>query len=499
MNQSHVMLQVYGRWEAQHTNQTNQNNQKSNNSTIQKPNTPKSIKTSVTSDELDQHITSGDSSLSLNITIDNEQISELLDISGEFLIFNYQKAIVGQGEYFDLGGRRQCMVNMTIHKSQQFINVNVDKNTCFQHKLSAVFSIERNEEELMYIAINMQIYCGIGMMITLLYIIIIENQIRSCQRNHNIAANMSHYSMEWQCGWTFTLIVVHLLLMSAYPSLIIFIFPLFMLLFIAHFFFQVRLLMLIWQYGSTNNNYDFAGSYYTEMVKLFSKFYFITFVFFIIMIKIMILENLYFFIIFGPTWFPQILWNFGKRYRKSPSFSFCIISTMMHIFFPVYVRYFDGNFLYFKPHPEIVHKIFTAQACCLLILSMQKFFGSRFCFPRRFRKNMCNRRKVYEYKVKFEDEMNSSQNRNNNSLERQNEYSSLESTTIHENQDECVICMNNLRTDVENNILEEYMKTPCNHKFHEQCLKQWAGIRSECPTCRRTLPPLEIIEQEDDY
>lgn len=35
------------------------------------------------------------------------------------------------------------------------------------------------------------------------------------------------------------------------------------------------------------------------------------------------------------------------------------------------------------------------------------------------------------------------------------------------------------------------MHTPCNHRFHEDCLTQWMGIKMECPTCRQVLPPLE--------
>jgi transmembrane E3 ubiquitin-protein ligase len=41
-------------------------------------------------------------------------------------------------------------------------------------------------------------------------------------------------------------------------------------------------------------------------------------------------------------------------------------------------------------------------------------------------------------------------------------------------------------------LLEEVviMKTPCNHKFHEECLTQWLDVKLECPTCRAVLPPL---------
>ncbi len=67
-----------------------------------------------------------------------------------------------------------------------------------------------------------------------------------------------------------------------------------------------------------------------------------------------------------------------------------------------------------------------------------------------------------------------------------------------EGQAECVICMHNLRLQV-NEMMEEvpdryistYMKTPCNHKFHEICLRNWMRIKLECPVCREPLPPYE--------
>jgi len=34
------------------------------------------------------------------------------------------------------------------------------------------------------------------------------------------------------------------------------------------------------------------------------------------------------------------------------------------------------------------------------------------------------------------------------------------------------------------------MKTPCNHLFHEECLKAWMKSKLECPFDRSLLPPL---------
>lgn len=35
-----------------------------------------------------------------------------------------------------------------------------------------------------------------------------------------------------------------------------------------------------------------------------------------------------------------------------------------------------------------------------------------------------------------------------------------------------------------------YMKTPCNHLFHSQCMEIWMEKKCECPSCRTKIPSL---------
>jgi len=49
---------------------------------------------------------------------------------------------------------------------------------------------------------------------------------------------------------------------------------------------------------------------------------------------------------------------------------------------------------------------------------------------------------------------------------------------------ECAICCFEL---VEGEQKKLY-RTPCNHVFHEDCLKDWGFNKLECPTCRSKLP-----------
>jgi hypothetical protein len=60
--------------------------------------------------------------------------------------------------------------------------------------------------------------------------------------------------------------------------------------------------MLSWENNNPNNYYDFADQYCTEMFKLFTKFYFMTFIFFILLLKAMIIEDVILGFAFGPVW-----------------------------------------------------------------------------------------------------------------------------------------------------------------------------------------------------
>jgi Ring finger domain len=49
-----------------------------------------------------------------------------------------------------------------------------------------------------------------------------------------------------------------------------------------------------------------------------------------------------------------------------------------------------------------------------------------------------------------------------------------------------------------------YMETPCKHRYHERCLREWMVIKEECPKCRSILPkidpePSDAAESDEDY
>ena len=47
----------------------------------------------------------------------------------------------------------------------------------------------------------------------------------------------------------------------------------------------------------------------------------------------------------------------------------------------------------------------------------------------------------------------------------------------------CTICL----FDIDPKATPEYLRTPCGHNFHPECIKSWLHVNSTCPSCRAQL------------
>lgn len=75
------------------------------------------------------------------------------------------------------------------------------------------------------------------------------------------------------------------------------------------------------------------------------------------------------------------------------------------------------------------------------------------------------------------------------------ELDEIELTDFNDNRrynNICVICMVNI--SIFNDFDHELCAvcTPCDHIFHQKCLRKWMNVKLECPTCRRPIPPFDI-------
>ena len=59
----------------------------------------------------------------------------------------------------------------------------------------------------------------------------------------------------------------------------------------------------------------------------------------------------------------------------------------------------------------------------------------------------------------------------------------------HEQQDECVICLDDVET--------EWRDLECHHRYHKQCIENWITIRAKCPMCMKTIKKIEERNTEE--
>jgi hypothetical protein len=53
---------------------------------------------------------------------------------------------------------------------------------------------------------------------------------------------------------------------------------------------------------------------------------------------------------------------------------------------------------------------------------------------------------------------------------------------------DCAICMMSVGGGHDSSAR---VVTPCDHVFHQDCLKRWMDIKMECPVCRRAVPDID--------
>jgi len=90
-------------------------------------------------------------------------------------------------------------------------------------------------------------------------------------------------------------------------------------------------------------------------------------------------------------------------------------------------------------------------------------------------------------------------------IKRQTAYQVFPISQNKHKEEVCCICLEHPETIQEGNddsLLKHPTKgnndlilTPCQHQFHECCLRDWIQLKSVCPYCRGSLPPLS---EEDD-
>lgn len=211
-------------------------------------------------------------------------------------------------------------------------------------------------------------------------------------------------------------------------------------------FFEMRFFAAIWRANMSSSAYD---------GRQFFKVYLAGFIAFTVFFHLPAIWWIFLFSFFS-FWVPQIIENARKGANKSLKWSYILWGTLGRLGPVIYFCLVPDNFLEIRPRPRLAIALTTYMVLQVVLLLAQDIFGPRFFLPFIFAD-------PYHYKRPI------------NALD----------------VDNCVICLNPVTE--EQIQTQQYMITPCQHCFHEECLLQWMNARLTCPTCRSAIPPTATI------
>jgi len=240
--------------------------------------------------------------------------------------------------------------------------------------------------------------------------------------------------------------------------------------------FEMRYLILIFQSRQPQSFFaDGMANLRREMATLHGRFYVALFGAIILAYSLQNHFNLFLLIMYS-YWVPQIICNVRRNTSEPfhPAYLVCMALTRLAL--PLYFFGCPKNFLkLINPNMDTAYAscalLFLWTALQMAVLFLQDKYGAQFFIPQRFLPPKYNYHRPLPEVLRGESApLNSAEG--------------AEMDVESGNLMECAICQ--VAVDIST---EEYMLTPCDHIFHEECLSQWMNIKMECPTCRSQLPP----------
>ena len=228
---------------------------------------------------------------------------------------------------------------------------------------------------------------------------------------------------------------------------------------------QARLVIAVWRSKQPAAEVETSEQVRVGVQRLYGKFNYVTISVFVLLLfafdhlkTIVLVYQLY--------WLPQIVHDVYRGQKSSLTIRFVLTMALTRLWVPFYLwssgsSLFDGKLYAHIPGSQSVSFVFILlclQVFQLLIMTSQRIRGPRWFVPWVLLPHVYN----YYRSVPVDEEAGVT--------------------------NECVICMAEISKEMLS--ADRTAVTPCAHVFHAKCLEQWLEIKMECPTCRRSLPPI---------
>mmetsp|Transcript_71804 Transcript_71804/g.149994 ORF Transcript_71804/g.149994 Transcript_71804/m.149994 type:complete len:647 (+) Transcript_71804:352-2292(+) len=222
--------------------------------------------------------------------------------------------------------------------------------------------------------------------------------------------------------------------------------------------FEMRYLLIIWKARRPQGFQEGWNAMRRELSMLYSRFYGCLLAGIILIYQMQQYSGALALLIYS-FWLPQIVHNVQHDHRRPLLIRYIVGISATRLLIPLYALACPHNFLHAEPNYPLATGLVAWVAFQVLILIAQHQRGPRFFVPRQLRPTK------YDY------------------------YRQIPMQPIQgEQENDCAICMMTVGSD---NDSGPRVTTPCDHHFHEDCLKRWIEIKMECPVCRRPVPDIE--------
>jgi len=299
-------------------------------------------------------------------------------------------------------------------------------------------------------------------------------QLHFC-RTQAVALRVSLVSLGMQALWDAVLCVANLLLCAAVPQLFSTFTTVAFLELIVFCVIEMRYLLLVWQAHDPQRNWDAAGwvQLRRELATVHAHFYVALAVVLLVLYASRDEPSLIL-LAASSYWVPQIIRNVKTNAREPVCDHYLYGMAISRLLLPAYLLLVQDALprVLMVPTPSAITpaqrlKVFVSlvawQAIQVALLKLQRLKGAR-CFVPDYLVP-----KPYDY---------------------QRDPAHILRAAGADGP-ECAICMGPV-----NAVTGEFMVTPCDHMFHEICLRQWMDLKMECPVCRAALPPTPNDEDE---